>query len=246
MTQRTIMYTTIMTRKRIHPKPTIGTAFGDWTIVGGAPKRKHLIYVSARCSCGITVEMFYGNLTSGRSTCCRECGKRRRAERMKRNPIRAKIAPDVIADDEIRRRWLNILNGMKSRCYDTDVPAYHYYGGRGIEVCIEWHDQRTFLEWVAQQPGYGRPAVQIDRMDNDCGYSPGNCRLVTPLENARNRTNRVLVEYHGEVMCASELREKYLPEMSAPLVIDHLKRRDPYELILYYHTVYLPKRRPSI
>ena len=32
------------------------------------------------------------------------------------------------------RLW-SIYNGMKSRCYNPNVPAYDYYGGRGIRVC---------------------------------------------------------------------------------------------------------------
>ena len=76
--------------------------------------------------------------------------------------------------------------GMKQRCHNPNHDHYHYYGGRGIRICDEWRtDFEAFFQWAISN-GY-EPGLQIDRIDNDVGYFPYNCRFVTPAENAQNK-----------------------------------------------------------
>lgn len=72
-----------------------------------------------------------------------------------------------------------IWAGILSRCYNPKVRIYKYYGGRGITVCDRWKDFQKFYEDMGCRPN----GMQIDRIDNDKGYSPDNCRWVTPKEN---------------------------------------------------------------
>lgn len=71
---------------------------------------------------------------------------------------------------------------MRHRCRDKKD---HRYGGRGIAVCDEWQDYETFRAW-ADANGW-QQKLEIDRIDNDGPYSPGNCRIVTHQENCQNR-----------------------------------------------------------
>jgi hypothetical protein len=48
-----------------------------------------------------------------------------------------------------------------------------------------------FIEW-AEGNGYA-DGLQIDRIDNDIGYCPANCRWVTPSMNSRNRRNSIVI-----------------------------------------------------
>lgn len=72
-----------------------------------------------------------------------------------------------------------IWGGMLSRCYNRKVRIYKYYGGRGITVCERWKDFRNFYEDMGERPN----GMQVDRIDNDKGYSPDNCRWATAKEN---------------------------------------------------------------
>ena len=92
---------------------------------------------------------------------------------------------------------------MLRRCYKVTDTHYNSYGGRGILVCEEWrNDCCTFYKW-AKEHGY-EAGLQLDRIDNDKGYSPENCRWVTPRENSLNKRNTRKVTFNGETKALSE------------------------------------------
>lgn len=83
-------------------------------------------------------------------------------------------------------RLYNIWCAMKSRCYNLNAHNYKNYGGRGITVCAEWlHNFAAFRDWALSH-GY-QEGLSIDRIDNDKGYSPDNCRWATMKEQRHNR-----------------------------------------------------------
>ena len=80
----------------------------------------------------------------------------------------------------------NIWTGMKQRCLDKNSSNYKNYGGRGITICDEWRDDfKVFYDW-AHENGYSNE-LTIDRVDNDMGYFPENCRWVTYKEQILNQ-----------------------------------------------------------
>jgi hypothetical protein len=88
------------------------------------------------------------------------------------------------------QRWL----GMRQRCTNKKDPAYKNYGGRGISMCKEWDDFSNFNSWCINN-GY-RKNLTIDRIDNEKGYCPDNCRFITYKENQNNkRTNHLLTAF---------------------------------------------------
>lgn len=78
------------------------------------------------------------------------------------------------------RAWAS----MKSRCLNRSAQHYHNYGGRGISVCDRWVNSfENFYEDMGNRPD----GLSLDRIDNDKGYSPDNCKWATWIEQANNR-----------------------------------------------------------
>ena len=88
------------------------------------------------------------------------------------------------------------------RCTDPENPAWADYGGRGITMCSRWlNDVRAFVADMGPKPS---PAHEIDRIDNDRGYEPGNCRWVLRAVNCRNRRSNRVVEFRGELRSVAD------------------------------------------
>lgn len=111
---------------------------------------------------------------------------------------------------EQQREWrknhplASVHHSMLVRCgviKSNEAKKLSRYAHRGITVCDEWRDRRTFERW-ARSNGW-KPGLQLDRINNNDGYRPENCRFVTPKENSQNKSNTRFVVFHGERMSLS-------------------------------------------
>lgn len=109
-------------------------------------------------------------------------------------------------------RIYKVYSGMKKRCYNKNHKLYNRYGGRGITICDEWlNDFMAFYNW-SMDNGY-QDDLTIDRIDNNKGYSPDNCRWVTMLEQAQNTSKNVNITYKGKTQTISAWsRETGIPQ----------------------------------
>lgn len=85
---------------------------------------------------------------------------------------------------------------MLARCLNPNEQAFPNYGGRGIVVCERWLTFENFYDDMGDPP----PGTSLDRVDNNRGYGPDNCRWATPKQQGRNKRNNRLVTRHGETM----------------------------------------------
>lgn len=89
-----------------------------------------------------------------------------------------------------------VWEGMKERCYNKNSKHYYNYGGRGIMVCDEWkNDPCSFVSW-ALETGY-KDGLSIDRIDNNKGYTPENCRWATRIQQQRNLRKTIKATING-------------------------------------------------
>jgi hypothetical protein len=82
------------------------------------------------------------------------------------------------------------LSSQIGRCHNPKNAGFKHYGARGISVCKEWReDRRKFLAHCKTLDGWDNAELEIDRIDVNGNYEPGNLRFVTKSENASNKRN---------------------------------------------------------
>lgn len=149
-----------------------GERFGKLTVVSlySRASRNPLKQIKwlCKCDCGNVVVVQSGNLATGNTKSC-GCLTEGKQGMFKPNP----------------NRLYNSWRAMKARCNNPNNNRYYLYGGRGIKVCKEWELFSNFKSWALCN-GYSEE-LSIDRIDNDKGYSPENCRWILPQEQSRNR-----------------------------------------------------------
>lgn len=168
-----------------HLKDLTGQKFNRWTVISRAQNDKrgqaqwHCV-----CECGNTSIVGGKDLRLGKSRSC-GCLQKETAAIIKKTHGKS------------NSRLFHIWNAMRNRCGNSASPNYYLYGGRGIKVCDEWKSSFVpFYEWAITH-GYA-DNLSIDRIDVNGNYEPSNCRWATVIQQARNKRNTRLVEYHGE------------------------------------------------
>lgn len=89
---------------------------------------------------------------------------------------------------------------MIQRCEDEKHPSFKDYGAVGVQVCDRWRLFENFLEDIGERPS----GTTLDRIDGEKGYSKDNCRWATPVEQAANTKQAVLLTFQGETWPIAE------------------------------------------
>ena len=154
------------------------------------PNRKQP-YIQCRCDCGTVSEVLARDLTRGASGSC-GCYSREVTSRIKTTHGGTCGSSHGVKRKPIYSRW----KAMRSRCNTHSHTSYAQYGGRGIGICPEWDSFESFRAWAI--PSGFKEDLELDRIDNNADYSPGNCRWVTSKQNKNNKKQSLYLTAFGE------------------------------------------------
>lgn len=102
-----------------------------------------------------------------------------------------------------KHRLYKIWKNIKTRCYNKNCVQYKDYGKRDITICEEWkRDFKVFYDWALEN-GY-QDDLTIDRIDNNKGYFPKNCRWITIQEQQKHKRNSKYFTFNGKTQNISE------------------------------------------
>ena len=154
-----------------------GKVYGRLTVVEFLGIHNNSPYWKCACSCGSHKEIMASSIMRGLTQSC-GC-----------------LAIDVATQHgDSHSPEYEAWAKLKFRC-SSSKGEYSRWSGRGIRVCERWQDSfDNFLADMGRRPS---PDHSIDRIDNNSGYEPGNCRWATREEQQNNRSSVVLYEWNG-------------------------------------------------
>lgn len=170
-----------------------GDRFGRLVFVSREGEGERSVF---QCDCGGTVEAFPGNVKRGLT---KSCGCLRKEITKSRFTTHGHTAGG--SSSKTLKAWA----AAKERCYNPNNKSYADYGARGITMHPSWvSDFGAFLDHMGEKPA----GTFIDRIDNERGYEPGNCRWTTRKVQNRNKRGVHMVESSGEVMSLPDAIER--------------------------------------
>lgn len=167
-----------------------GRKYGRLTVVRTWRSTPHT-YAECVCDCGQKWTGRTYNLQRGTSKSCGCLVAEVSTARLKA------LAKHGLTETKEHATWCR----MRSRCNSQSNPSYKDYGGRGIKIAERWNDFENFLADMGKAPS---PGASIDRIDNNKGYEPGNCRWTDTRTQNRNYRRNVMLTIDGETKCVMD------------------------------------------
>ena len=173
----------------------VGKKFGRLTVI-----KRNGSYCGASawlcsCDCGSTGTYSGKAMKSGNT---RSCGCLKSEEVIKKNIA---LSSHGMTKTPTYVSW----DSMRQRCYNPNHKSYKDYFGRNIGVCERWINSfENFLEDMGERP----KGKTLDRIDNDSGYSPENCRWADIKTQSNNKRSSKFITFNGKTQtCIQWARE---------------------------------------
>lgn len=178
----------------------IGDIFHRWTILTQPSLKQYGKYkrsfVLCRCLCGIEKEIA---LTYLKNNTSKSCGCLSRE--ISSNICKQRNTTHNLSHHSLYKIWCD----MKKRCYNSNSKNYHRYGERGIKIYQKWLTFINFYNWAISH-GW-RNSLTIERINNNQGYSPNNCKWATRKEQGNNKSNNKLLNAFGQIKTIKQWSE---------------------------------------
>lgn len=166
-----------------------GSKFNMLTVIEFIPNNKAASYWKCRCDCGAEKIIRGSSLKNGNTKSC-GCAS-----------IELITKHGYCKNNKPKTNTYYIWTSIKQRCYNKKMKRYKSYGGRGIKVCDRWLNSfSNFLSDMGEKPSN----LSLDRIDNDQGYSPENCRWATKREQANNTRTNNIIQYKNQKFTLTE------------------------------------------
>jgi hypothetical protein len=148
----------------------INNVYGRLTVLRKDQEANRNTKWICRCQCGTEKSIRESHLKSGATQSC-GCLNRERCK--------TRFTTHGMTKSKEYAAW----NDMKQRCSNSNHRDYKYYGARGISVSHELEDFDYFFRILGPRPdGY-----ELDRIDNNEGYTPTNIRWAKHSTQNHNR-----------------------------------------------------------
>jgi hypothetical protein len=170
-----------------------GRAFGKLTAIVPVGLNKSRQYVWwCHCECGGNSIANGSNLLRGNTLACGCVRQVDLADRTRKHGMS-------------KTRMFKIWTGVTKRCTNENCSSYNRYGGRGIEMCDRWKE--SFENFYGDMKDGYADNLTLEREDPNGNYCKDNCKWATMIEQARNKTNSVFIEYNGQKKSMAEWAE---------------------------------------
>jgi len=193
-----------------------GNVYGRLTVINAKRDENGQLRWLCKCTCGRDVLVRGNSLRTGNTKSCGVCTRRESAAARREH---------AVGEEYEYAAWRRML----FRCSAAHEHADRYTD-RGIKVCDAWRGHggfHRFLADVGPAPGKG---YELDRVDNNGNYEPGNVRWATRQQQMRNTSANVKITAFNETHTVAEWSE--LLQLNPSTVYSRVARGEQGELAL--------------
>jgi len=147
-----------------------------------------------RCVCGAELHLFTAPFLKGQY---QSCGCKKNELISKNNTKHGMSHHSLYA----------VWDTMIARCHRDSHKSYKHYSTRGITVCEQW--RQSFQNFANDMLGSYSQGLQLDRIDNNKGYSKENCRWVDAKSQANNTSANIWIDTPVGKMTVKQAAEHY-------------------------------------
>jgi hypothetical protein len=186
----------------------ISQTFNQLTVIadGGRDSKSNVLWL-CKCSCGGKALANAYDLRKGRVKSC-GCLPKNQKHGMARK-------------GKSRSTEYSIWSEIIQRCLNPNHKSFKHYGGRGISIAPSWKEFINFYSDMGPRPN----GCSIDRIDNNLGYTPSNCRWANTTQQSRNRRTNIVITLNNE----QKILKDWLDELGVNIGSIHYRIRNKGE-----------------